>query len=94
MAISGPQTRLRLWCLGGEKKCQEQKPQKVALVCQPAPLIHSLFAFLWEVREEAEEVKVGRRLKTGYQRKRPLFLLWAAGAEPGEGAGGQPVPLW
>lgn len=71
MAISGLQTRLRLWCLGGEKKCQEQKPLKVALVCQSAFLIHSLFSFLWEVREEVEEVKVGRRLKAGYQRKRP-----------------------
>lgn len=92
MAISGLQTRLRLWCLGGEKKCQEQKPLKVALVCQSAFFIHSLFSFLWEVREEIEEVKVGRRLKAGYQKK-AVSLFWAAGAEPGEGAGGQPMTL-
>lgn len=93
MAISGQQTRLRLWCLGGEKKCQEQKPLKVALVCQSAFLIHSLFSFLWEVREEVEEVKVGRRFECRVSKKKAVSLLWAAGAEPGEGAGGQPVPL-
>lgn len=54
MAISGPQTRPRLWCLRGEKKHPEQRPLKVALVCQSAFLIHS-FPFLLEVREEVEE---------------------------------------
>lgn len=53
MAISGPQTRLRLWCLRGEKKCQEQKPLKVALLSQSAFLIHSLSSFLSEGRGEA-----------------------------------------
>ena len=65
---------------------------KVALVCQSAFLIHSLFSFLWEVREEVEEVKVGRRLKTGYQRKRPCPCSGQQEQSKGRVLEGSPCP--
>lgn len=65
---------------------------KVALVCQSAFLIHSLFSFLWEVREEVEEVKVGRRLKTGYQRKRPCPCSGQQEQSKGRVLEGSPSP--
>lgn len=64
---------------------------KVALVCQSAFLIHSLFSFLWEVREEVEE-KVGRRLKTGYQRKRPYPCSGQQEQSKGRVLEGSPCP--
>lgn len=69
MAISGLQTRLQLWCLRGEKKGQEQKPLKGAsFVSQHSSFTVFLPSF-WRGGEKAEEVRVGKRLKTGYEKK-------------------------
>lgn len=87
MASGGLQTRLRLWCLRGEKKHQEQRPESCGALS--AFLIHSFFSFL----SEGRKLKVEKRLKAGDGRKKLCSVPWEAGAaNPGEVPGGSARP--